>query len=146
MASDRIFGLVVVIGALAFIVGALNIQSSFLTDPVGPRAFPLIIGTAALLCGLAILWKPDADPEWPGRSAFVGMGMATALLVGYAYSIAPLGFLLSTTLAAAGISYLISPRPVPALLTGAGLAGLLFIVFKYGLGLGLFALPRAFHG
>ncbi|MEO1306980.1 MAG: tripartite tricarboxylate transporter TctB family protein, partial [Pseudomonadota bacterium] len=63
--SDRIFGLVIVIGALAYVAGATQIQSSFLSDPVGPRAFPIGIGLVAAICGLVMMWQPDPDPEWP---------------------------------------------------------------------------------
>jgi putative tricarboxylic transport membrane protein len=143
MQTDRIFGLVVVIGALAFFAGALQIQTSFLSDPVGPRMFPMMISAAALLCGLTLIAKPDAEPDWPERAAWVHMGIALAVLVAYAYGIGPLGFLLSTALAAAGVSYLISPNVRYAALTGIGLSLVLYVIFKYGLGLGLFAFPRA---
>jgi putative tricarboxylic transport membrane protein len=146
MQTDRIFGLVVVIGALAFFAGALQIQTSFLSDPVGPRVFPMMISAAALLCGLTLIAKPDAEPDWPERAAWVNMGIALAVLVAYAYAIGPLGFLLSTALAAAGVSYLISPNARYAALTGVGLSLTLYVIFKYGLGLGLFALPRALMG
>ena len=146
MSNDRILGLVVVLGALAFIAGALSIQTSFLTDPVGTRAFPIIIGVAGALCGLVMLISPDENPQWPGPRAWISMAAATLLLIGYAYGLSPLGFLLSTALAASGISWLIQPRAPQAIVTGVGLSGLLFVVFKYGLGLGLFALPRAFYG
>jgi putative tricarboxylic transport membrane protein len=143
MQTDRIFGLVVVIGALAFFAGALQIQTSFLSDPVGPRVFPMMISAAALLCGLTLIAKPDAEPGWPERAAWTNMGIALAVLVAYAYAIGPMGFLASTALAAAAISYLISPKVRYAALTGVGLSLGLYIIFKYGLGLGLFAFPRA---
>ena len=103
MASDRIFGLVVVIGALAFFAGALQIQTSFLSDPLGPRVFPILISAAALLCGLTMLARPDAEPDWPHRAALVAMGAALVVLVAYAYAVVPLGFLIPTALASAAI-------------------------------------------
>jgi len=139
--SDRIFGLVVVIGALAFFAGALQIQISFLSDPLGPRVFPILIAAAALLCGLVMLIRPDAEPEWPGARAWLAMAVALAVLIGYAYALAPLGFIAPTALAAAVISYQISPRAGHAALTGACLSVGLFVTFKYGLGLGLVAWP-----
>jgi len=144
--SDRIFGLVVVLGAFAFFAGALQIQISFLSDPLGPRVFPILIAAAALLCGLTILWKPDAEPEWPGLRNWLAMAVALVVLVAYAYALAPLGFIVPTALAAGVISYQISPRAGPAALTGACLSGGLFVVFKYGLGLGLVAWPKALFG
>ncbi len=44
MASDRIFGAVVTLVALAYVVSATQIQTSFLADPVGPpRTFPILV-------------------------------------------------------------------------------------------------------
>jgi putative tricarboxylic transport membrane protein len=146
MQSDRIFGLVVVIGALAFFAGALQIQTSFLSDPVGPRIFPMLISAAGLLCGLVLVTKPDAEPDWPQGAAWLNMGIALVVLVGYAYLIGPLGFLASTALAAAGISYLIAPNTRAAAVIGVALSLGLFIIFKYGLGLGLYAFPRGLIG
>ena len=146
MSSDRIFGLVVVMGALAFFAGALQIQTSFLSDPVGPRVFPMLIAASALLCGLVLIAKPDAEPEWPALAAWGNMAIALVVLVSYALMIGPMGFLASTALAAAGVSYLIEKNARTAALTGLGLSLVLFVIFKYGLGLGLFAFPRAWMG
>jgi putative tricarboxylic transport membrane protein len=49
MSSDRIFGLVTLFVALAFIASATQIQASFLADPVGPKTFPIIIGIVAAI-------------------------------------------------------------------------------------------------
>ena len=146
MSSDRIFGLVVVMGALAFFAGALQIQTSFLSDPVGPRVFPMLIAASALLCGLVLIAKPDAEPEWPALAAWGNMAIALVVLVSYALLIGTMGFLASTALAAAGVSYLIEKNARTAALTGLGLSLVLFVIFKYGLGLGLFAFPRAWMG
>ena len=146
MSSDRIFGLVVVMGALAFFAGALQIQTSFLSDPVGPRVFPMLIAASALLCGLVLIAKPDAEPEWPALAAWGNMAIALVVLVSYALLIGPMGFLASTALAAAGVCYLIEKNARTAALTGLGLSLVLFVIFKYGLGLGLFAFPRAWMG
>ena len=146
MKSDRIFGLVVVLGALAMFAGALQIRTSFLSDPLGPKAFPILISGLSVLAGLSMLWNPDDDPDWPDRRAWLHMGVALVVLVGYAYALPVMGFLIPTAIAAAVISYLIQPRLVQSSVTGLGLSAGLFITFKYGLGLGLHALPRAWMG
>ncbi|HEX9858908.1 MAG TPA: tripartite tricarboxylate transporter TctB family protein [Paracoccaceae bacterium] len=146
MSSDRIFGLVVVFGALAMFAGALQIQTSFLSDPVGPKVFPMIIAVVALLCGLMILWKPDTDPEWPAGAVWSQLGIAVAVLIAYSYLLTPLGFIVPTALASAVISFQISPRLKPAVITGTSLSAGLYVMFKYGLGLGLVALPKALIG
>ena len=146
MNSDRIFGLVVVFGALAMFAGALQIQTSFLSDPLGPKAFPLMISVVGVLAGIAILLKPDAEPDWPTAAALGHMGIALVVLVGYAYALAPLGFLIPTMIASAAISYQIGPNARNAAATGVLLSGVLFVMFKYGLGLGLVALPKSLIG
>lgn len=140
--SDRIFGLVIIAAALGFIASATQIQVSFLTDPIGPKTFPYMIGGVMIVAALSIILKPDADPNWPPLFTFARLAITILVLVGYAYALKPLGFLIPTMFAAGFISYQISPRPLPAVLTGLGLAIGLFIIFKFALGLGLVALPR----
>ena len=146
MASDRIFGLVMVTVALGYILSTTQIQTSFLSDPVGPRTFPYLIGGVTALCGLTVLVRPDPDPEWPGARTFAALGITVATLVAYAYLLKPLGFLIPTAVVAGILSYQISPRPAQAAAAGIGLSVGLFLIFKYALGLGLFALPKAWMG
>ncbi|CAN0162934.1 MAG: tricarboxylic transporter [Mameliella sp.] len=146
MVSDRIFGAVVTLLALAYIASATQIQTSFLADPVGPRVFPYIVGGVAAFCGLIVVLRPDEDPEWPVLRTMGALLVAVVVLVGYAYALKPLGFLLPTAITAGILSYQISPRPAAAALAGVGLSVGLFIIFKFALGLGLVALPAALHG
>ena len=146
MASDRIFGLVIFGVAVAYIASAFQIQASFLSDPVGSKSFPILIGAVTMISALVLIVKPDPDPDWPASRTFMLLGIAVLTLIGYAYALKPMGFIAPTFIAAAILSYQISPRPVPALVSGAGLSVGLFILFKYALGLGLFAFPRGFFG
>jgi len=146
MASDRIFGLVMLFVALAYIAGATQIQTSFLADPVGPKAFPILIGAVAALSALVLIFRPDPDPEWPDRLTFGALLVAVVVLVAYAYSLKPLGFIVPTAIAAGILSYQISPRPRAAALAGVGLSVGLFIIFKFVLGLGLVAFPKGLFG
>ena len=146
MASDRIFGLVLLALALAYVASAYQIQTSFLSDPVGAKTFPVITGAVVALCGLFMLWKPDADPEWPEARSFARLGFAALVLVGYAFGLKAAGFLLPTALASGILAYQITPRAGLAALTGLALAAGLFIIFRYGLGLGLQPFPRGFFG
>ncbi len=140
--SDRIFGLLVIVVALGYILSATQIQMSFLSDPVGPKTFPYLVGGVLILCALTVVLKPDDEPTWPPLAAFGKLLIAVVVLVAYAYALRPLGFLIPTALAAGLLSYQISPRTLPAAITGIGLTIGLFLVFKYALGLGLFALPK----
>ena len=146
MASDRIFGLVMAVIALAYIASAFQIQTSFLSDPVGPKTFPVIIGAIGALSAMFLVFRPDPEPQWPATKTFGALAIAVIVLVLYAYSLRPLGFLLPTAIAAAVLSYQISPRPKYAAIVGIGLSAGLFIIFRFALGLGLVPFPRGLFG
>lgn len=136
MASDRIFGLVTLITAVAYIAAATQIQTNFFSGEFLPKLFPLMIGGVAALCSLVLLFKPDPDPEWPAWRTFAAMGIAVVVLAVYAVLLTPLGFILPTMIAAGILSYQISDRAIPAVLSGIALSLGLFVLFKYALGLG----------
>lgn len=146
MRSDRILGLVVVVAALGYLASAAQIQSSFFSDPMGPRAFPYLVGGLILICGLVFIFRPDPSPDWPDARRWAALAIAAAVLVAYAFALKPLGFLLPTAIAGSILSYQIAPRVVPAIIAGCGLSVGLFVVFKFVLGLSLFAFPRALMG
>jgi putative tricarboxylic transport membrane protein len=146
VSSDRIFGLAVLGVAFAYIASALQIQTSFLSDPVGPKTFPIMIGIVAVISGLSLVLRPDRDPDWPPARAFGALAIAVCVLIAYAYALKPLGFLLPTAIAAGVLSYQISPRARPAATTGIGLSLGLFLLFKFALGLGLQPFPKALMG
>jgi putative tricarboxylic transport membrane protein len=142
MASDRIFGLVAALVALAYIVSATQIQTSFLADPVGPKVFPILIGVIGAISAMFLVFRPDPEPEWPVARTFAALGLAVIVLVAYAYALKPLGFLVPTAVVAAILSYQISPRARFAAITGVSLSVGLFLIFRFALGLGLVAFPK----
>jgi putative tricarboxylic transport membrane protein len=142
LASDRIFGVLVVLGSLVYVAAAAQIPAPFFSDPLGTRAFPMIVGCCAAICGAMMVWKLDAEPEWPGLTAFGALIVATIALVGYAFALKPLGFLLPTAIVSTILSYQIAPRVVPAILSGFGLSIGLFVLFRFVLDLGLIGIHR----
>lgn len=146
MASDRIFGLVVAVVALAYIAGATQIQTSFLSDPVGPKTFPIMIGTVAGIAAIFMVLKPDPEPDWPVLRTFGALFFAVVVLVLYAYALKPLGFLIPTAIAAGVLSYQIKPQVLKAALSGLGLSIGLYILFKFALDLGLVGFPKSWTG
>ncbi|GIT90015.1 hypothetical protein JANAI62_05020 [Jannaschia pagri] len=142
LASDRVFGAVVIIGSLAYVASAAQIATPFFSDPLGSRTFPMAVGLVAAICGAMMMLKPDGEPEWPALPALGALALSTVLLVGYAYALRPLGFLLPTAIVAGALSWQINPKPKIAALTGVGLSIGLFLVFRFVLGLSLIGLPR----
>ena len=136
MISDRIFGLVCLITAVAYLAAATQIQTNLFSGEFLPKLFPYLIGGVAALCSLTIIFRPDPDPDWPQAGTWGAMALAVLVLAVYAVMLAPLGFILPTAIAAGILSYQISPRAGPAAISGVGLSLGLFVLFKFGLNLG----------
>ena len=146
MKGDRAFGLVTLVVALAYIASATQIQSGFIIDPLGSKAFPVMIGSVAAACGLYIMLRPDDDPSWPARVTWIKLGISLAVLLFYAFTLRPLGFLIPTAIASALLSYQIHPNRTHAIVTGLCLSVGLLLLFKHALGLGLQGFPRSWFG
>ncbi|MEP5760925.1 MAG: tripartite tricarboxylate transporter TctB family protein [Litoreibacter sp.] len=136
MTADRIFGLITLITAVAYIAAATQIQTNFFSGEFLPKLFPLMIGGVAAICSLFMVFKPDPEPSWPAAQTWLAMGAAVLVLAIYSVLLTPLGFIFPTIIAAGILSYQISPRIGPAIASGFGLSIGLFILFKYALGLG----------
>ena len=133
ISSDRVFGVVMIIVALGYILSARTIQTPLFPDPMGPKSFPMMIAAGVILCSIVIVLKPDDEPAWPAREALLSILLAALVMVGYAYTLKPLGFLIPTAIASAILSFQLSPRVLQSLVTGLGLSVGLYVLFKYAL-------------
>ncbi len=134
----------VFLGAVSYGIAGLNLQVGFKTDPVGARTLPLIVAAAALICGLVMVVRPDPDLNCPTAGVRVASAVAVVTPVGYSLALKPMGFPIPTAITAVIRSYLIEPRWRFSVLAGLGLAGGLFITFRYGIRLNLVGYPGVF--
>ncbi len=144
MSSDRILGSLSVVLAAFYVWAATQIELSFISDPVGPRIFPMIIAVMVGLSGLVILLRPDPEPQWPAMGKLLEIGAAVLVLAAYAQLLPTFGFLLCTCVAAAFLSWRLGSTPVSSLVAGVVIAIGIYIVFKSTLGLSLAKGPLDF--
>lgn len=142
--SDRIFGVIGVLLAIGYAFSALIIQESFLSDAVGPKAFPLIIATVLGLSSAAIALKPDASPKWPGLMRLAELAAATVALVLYAELLPVLGFVIATAACAAYLAWRLGSHPLESLIVGVGVSIGIYAIFHLALGLSLARGPLGF--
>lgn len=142
--SDRLFGLIGLALALVYALSALAIEESFLSDTVGPKAFPLIIAGVFGLASAVIALRPDPDPVWPALPRLAEIGAAVLVLVLYARLLPELGFVIATAFAAAYLAWRLGARPLGAALTGLGVSIGIYAVFHLALGLSLARGPFGF--
>ncbi|WP_412049847.1 tripartite tricarboxylate transporter TctB family protein [Hoeflea sp. Naph1] len=142
--SDRIIGGVGLLLAAFFIWQATLIKESFISDPVGPKIFPIIIGLLVGISSLAILLKPDAEPEWPDFSRLFEVGLTVVVMIAYAYALPIAGFVVSTAVAAGYLSWRLGTPPIKAVIAGIVISVGIFVIFNLILGLSLARGPWGF--
>ncbi len=142
--SDRVFGAIGLALAAFFIWQATLIELSFITDPVGPRIFPIIIGIVLGLASLVVLLRPDAEPHWPGIGRLAEIAGAVVVMVAYAELLPVLGFVIATAVAAAILPWRLGTAPLWSVVTGVLISVGIYVVFRLILGLSLARGPLGF--
>ncbi|WP_420005673.1 tripartite tricarboxylate transporter TctB family protein [Arenibacterium sp. LLYu02] len=142
--SDRLFGLFGLALGAFYLWAASIIPDSFMSDVVGPRAFPYIVGVLILICSVIFILRPDAEPSWPAMHSFAEILFAGAVMFVYAWALPELGFLISTVFATAYLTWRLGTAPLWALVTGVCTSGGIYVVFHLILGLSLAKGPFGF--
>lgn len=127
---DRLVGAALLLLALAVGLEATTFDVAFLTDPVGPKALPLLVAVLLGAGGLRTLLRPRRDqPGMPGRSALRRIAAAVLAFLLYAGALPWIGFFLSTTLVVAGLALLFGGPWKGGLAAGVTLSAALWLLF-----------------
>src|SRR3546814_10398934 len=96
--NDRTLGILALILAAFLTWGGWGIEAPFAYEPVGPRAFPMLVALMIGLCGLRLAIKGGN----PIAANSVGANSRIALMVlgaaAYAFLFQWLGFIIATAL------------------------------------------------
>lgn len=97
----------------AYLIATFRIRDIDIVDPLGPKAFPMLLGSGMLLCGIslaattllgALQAKSGSDVSEEDQSHPLAVGIVGAWLLAYYLVFEPLGFLLSTMIFLFGLS------------------------------------------
>lgn len=142
--TDRIVG-VAAIGIAAFFIWRTTlIETPFISDPVGPKSFPVIVCVLLGLAGLGMILKPDPDPKWPQLAGFLEVAAGTLVFIAYAELLPVLGFVIATFFAGAYLAWRLGSSVLAAAIAGAAISLGIYVVFHLGLGLTLAVGPLGF--
>ena len=142
--TDKITGIAAVAVAAFFAWRTTLIEEPFISDPLGPRVFPLLICAVLGLAGLAMALRPDPEPEWPALRSFLEIAAGIVIFIGYAQLLPELGFVISTFFAAGFLAWRLGAVPIGAIAAGAGISLGIYAVFNLILGLSLAKGPFGF--
>lgn len=142
--SDRIFGGIGLILAIFFAWQASVIEESFLTDAVGPKAFPYMIAAVMGLASIFFLLKPDPAPHWPTYGRLAEIGLAAVIMFAYAELLPVVGFVIATAVAASYLTWRLGSRPLESIVIGVATSVGIYVIFRLVLGLSLAKGPLGF--
>lgn len=128
----RVFAAVWLLACTGLALLAWGFEAPFAYDPVGPRAYPLLL-LLLMACGAAwLLFKPHGEPTPAFDRAKAQRAVLCVLaLLAYALLFETLGFVISTALAGFALGLLFNGRLWPSVISGALLGVLLYGLFDY---------------
>lgn len=130
---QRIFAAVLLLACIGLALMAWPYQAAFSYEPVGPRAFPLLMLGLMGLALLYMLFRPtpivhsDEDPHLD-RETLQKIGICVVLLV-FAGTFEPLGFILASILIGVPMARLYGGRWVPSVVIISLMAIGLYLLF-----------------
>lgn len=131
--SERLFLLLIFTGGAVYLFFGLKIEAPFAYDPLGPRAFPVILGICLLaLCLLSAVLHEMSTVRVERRVVSLGLAVLFYLL-----TFRLLGFMLATTLFAYAVARLVGCGWMEGLLTGLVISICFYAVFHFLLGVPL---------
>ncbi|MBV7335234.1 tripartite tricarboxylate transporter TctB family protein [Chloroflexi bacterium TSY] len=137
--TDRVAGVILLVIAIGYTVIASGLKPTLLSanEPLGPGAFPMLLGLLLAIFSLLLAIKPSPDPAWPKWDAWVKMALILVTFVVYAYLLKPLGFVVSTALEMFALSLIFQGPLLKSLIASFAFSLFLYLLFSYALGLGL---------
>ncbi|MGG7672502.1 tripartite tricarboxylate transporter TctB family protein [Pseudomonas sp. WC2] len=134
MLIQRIFASVLLLVCVGLALMAWPYQAAFSYEPVGPRAFPLLM---LGLMGVALLYmvfrpapiKHSEDEPPLDRETLTKIAICVALLLVFAGLFEPLGFILSSILIGIPMARLYGGRWVPSIVVTSLMAIGLYLLF-----------------
>ncbi|NNF11934.1 MAG: tripartite tricarboxylate transporter TctB family protein [Gemmatimonadetes bacterium] len=129
MRQDQLIGGLLVITGAALALEATTFDVAFMTDPVGPKALPLLVAAMFVAGGTVALVRPRSDVTLPSTEVLARMGCAVVAFLVYAAALPWLGFFLSTTLVVTALSVLYRGPLLHSSAAAALLAGGLWLLF-----------------
>ena len=142
--SDRVFGGIGLVLAIFFAWQASIIEESFLTDAVGPKAFPYVIAVIMGLSSIYFLLNPDPAPHWPAFGRLAEIALAAVVMFAYAELLPIAGFVIATAVAATYLTWRLGSKPLESVVIGIATSVGIYVIFRLVLGLSLAKGPLGF--
>lgn len=127
--SDRILGAACVLVGAGMAWAARDYVAPISYEPVGPRAFPMLLAGLLAAGGLWLLVRPGINDHWWKAVPLRPLAFAVVAVFAYAFLFQWLGFTLATVLMALPVGMAFGGSWKQSLAGGVGLGLLLYLGF-----------------
>lgn len=131
--NDRNLGIAAILLAIFMLWQSYGMVPAFSYEPLGPRAFPMLLGVLIGLCGIYLLIKGQFKAAYIAPNTQLKIFILFLLFIAYGFLFQPLGFIVSTFLAILSIGYLFGGRLIPLLISGVVSSVALYFLFDRAL-------------
>ena len=127
--NDRVLGIAALLFAALITALGYDLEPPFSYEPVGPKAFPLLIALIIALCGLRLIVKGGGHVEANPPGANTRILAMVAYLAVYAFLFQWIGFIVATTLMVTFVGRLFQATWPQAIIGGTIMSVGLYILF-----------------
>lgn len=127
--NDRILGVCALLFAAFLAWNGWGMHSTFSYEPVGPRAFPLLLAAVIGLCGLWLVLRGQDVAASNPPGANVRIAAMVGLVVAYALIFDWLGFVIATSLMCLFVGRLFGGSWKQCVVGGVGTGISFFLLF-----------------
>jgi putative tricarboxylic transport membrane protein len=120
MTKNQISGLIAVVIGSVYLFMALQIPRTAIGDKIGPKMFPILVGTVAVVCGVLLflrelkIAKEERTPfDWAFRAEkqiYTKIVITIILGIIYGFTLRTAGYVITTMLFMFAITWLINGR------------------------------------
>ena len=127
--SDRILGAVCLVAGAGMAWAAKGYAAPISYEPVGPRAFPLLLAALMALAGIWLVVRPGPQGFGLERQHFKPIGLAVVAVFVYAALFETLGFPVATAMMALPVGMAFGGSWKQSLAAGVVMGLLFFVLF-----------------
>lgn len=127
--NDRILGIAALALAAFMTWAGWGIEAPFAYEPVGPRAFPLLLALIIGLCGLRLAYKGGNAVEPNPAGANGRIALMVVFAAAYAFLFQWLGFIIATALMTVFVGRLFGGGWVKCALGGIVMSAFFYVLF-----------------
>ncbi len=127
--SERIFGVFLLLLSAGGIYFGWDLKAPISYEPVGPRAFPLLVFSLLAVCAVGLMVSKRPATVWAPPPVLLRIGVMFLVVLAYAFLFDKLGFIIATALMTVPLARFFGGTWMKSVIGGVALGVVLFLLF-----------------